>query len=371
LVSNAEANSDKTQEKNSSSKFLDLSKDWFKLNVGQTGFYRVKYDEELASRLRSAISAGSLEATDRFGVLDDTYALCIARKQPLGVLLSLMEVFSSEIDYTVLMCLTDVSYRILKVIGDAIPEAVKDLKHFVSNLLLPSAQRLGWEASTDEGHLDSMLRGELLSALVSFGHEETVNEAKRRFEAFLADRDTPLLPADTRKVAYKAVMQSVTTTDKAGYESLLKIYRETDVSQERTRVLSTIGSSSDPAVVSEALDFLLSPEVRNQDAIWVLAGISGEGRDAAWLWLKKNWETIWNRFGESFLITRFVSSIVSQFSSEEKADEIKEFFDANSAPGIDRTVGQSIERIRITSEWVKHVQAEKGIVEKIKLLGAQ
>jgi len=33
-------------------------------------------------------------------------------------------------------------------------------------------------------------------------------------------------------------MQSVTTTDKAGYESLLMVYRETDVSQERTRVLS-------------------------------------------------------------------------------------------------------------------------------------
>lgn len=39
-----------------------------------------------------------------------------------------------------------------------------------------------------------------MSALVSFGHEETVNEAKRRFEAFLEDRDTPLLPADIRKV---------------------------------------------------------------------------------------------------------------------------------------------------------------------------
>jgi puromycin-sensitive aminopeptidase len=371
LPSNTEANGDKTPQKNYSSRFMDLSKDWFKLNVGQTGFYRVKYDVELASRLRLAISAGSLEATDRFGVLDDTYALCIARKQPLSVLLSLMEVFRSESDYTVLMCLTDVSYRILKVIGDAIPAAAKDLKHFVSNLLLPSAQKLGWEASPGEGHLDSMLRGELLSALVSFGHEETVNEAKRRFEAFLADRDTPLLPADLRKVAYKAVMQSVTTADRAGYESLLKIYRETDVSQERTRVLSCIGSSADPAVVSEALSFLLSPEVRNQDAIWVLAGISGEGRDASWLWLKKNWETVWNRFGESVLITRFISSIVSQFSSDEKADEIKEFFDANSAPGIDRTVGQSIERIRITSEWVKHVQAEEGIVEKIKHLSAQ
>uniref|UniRef100_A0A7I4BPT3 Aminopeptidase n=1 Tax=Physcomitrium patens TaxID=3218 RepID=A0A7I4BPT3_PHYPA len=367
LIHDKQANSDSDMTSQDSSP--DLSKDWIKLNVGQTGFYRVKYDDELALRLRSAISAGSLEATDRFGVLDDTYALCIARKQPLSVLLSLMEVYRSETDYTVLMCMTNVSYRILKVVGDAIPSAAKDLKHFVSNLLLPSAERLGWEARPDEGHLDSMLRGELLSALVFFGHEDTINEAKRRFEAFLKDRESPLLPADTRKVAYTAVMQSVKSSDKTGYESLLKIYRETDVSQERTRVLSTLGASCDPAIVSEALDFLLSPEVRNQDAIWVLAGISGEGRDAAWSWLKENWKTVWNRFGESVLITRFISSIVSLFSSDDKADEIKDFFNANSAPGIDRTVGQSIERVRITSEWVKYVQKEEGIVEKIKQLG--
>lgn len=37
-------------------------------------------------------------------------------------------------------CSTQVSYRILKVVGDAIPSAAKDLKHFVSNLLLPSAE---------------------------------------------------------------------------------------------------------------------------------------------------------------------------------------------------------------------------------------
>ena len=42
------------------------------------------------------------------GILDDTYALCIAREQPLSVLLSLMEAYSSENDYTVLMCLIDV-----------------------------------------------------------------------------------------------------------------------------------------------------------------------------------------------------------------------------------------------------------------------
>jgi puromycin-sensitive aminopeptidase len=116
----------------------------------------------------------------------------------------------------------------------------------------------------------------------------------------------------------------------------------------------------------------LSPEVRSQDAIWVLAGVSGEGRDAAWFWMRENWGTIWNRFGESTpLISRFISSIVSQFSSDEKADEIEAFFNANAAPGMDRTVGQSVERIRITSEWVKHVQREEGVSDTIKRLASK
>lgn len=66
LIHDKQANSDSDMTSQDSSP--DLSKDWIKLNVGQTGFYRVKYDDELALRLRSAISAGSLEATDRFGV---------------------------------------------------------------------------------------------------------------------------------------------------------------------------------------------------------------------------------------------------------------------------------------------------------------
>jgi len=62
-------------------------------------------------------------------------------------------------------------------------------------------RKLGWDAKSGEGHLNALLRGTLLTALAELGHETTINEAVRRFNVFLVDRETPLLPPDVRKVS--------------------------------------------------------------------------------------------------------------------------------------------------------------------------
>lgn len=162
-----------------------------------------------------------------------------------------------------------------------------------------------------------MLRGEILAALAMFGHEPTLDEASRRFQVFLDDRNTPLLPPDIKKVVnakhinwylsfpfknhvynfvgcylqavYVAVMQRVSPSNKLDYELLLRIYRESDLSQEKTRILSnyhshinwfgiywslwfsgndvficivgSLASCPDPNIILEVLNFLLSAEV--------------------------------------------------------------------------------------------------------------
>ncbi|XP_020088799.1 aminopeptidase M1-like [Ananas comosus] len=341
---------------------------WIKVNVNQTGFYRVNYDDELASKLRYAIESHQLTATDRFGVLDDSFALSMACKQTLSSLLSLMAAYKEESEYTVLSHIITTSYKVVDVVADAAPELVDDIKTFFISLLQYPAEKLGWDPKDGESHLDAMLRGEILTALAEFGHDITINEAVKRFHAFMEDRDTSLLPPDTRKAAYVALMKTVNNSNKVGYESLLRIYRETDLSQEKVRILSALASSPDPSVVLEALNFLLSSEVRNQDAVHGLAGISREGRDVAWMWLKENWEHISKTWGSGFLITRFISSIVSPFSSDEKGDEIENFFATRSKPSISRTLKQSIERVRVNAKWVKSIQSETSLGEVVEEL---
>ncbi|KAG2663383.1 hypothetical protein I3843_16G028000 [Carya illinoinensis] len=337
---------------------------WIKLNVDQTGFYRVKYDDNLAARLIYAIENKYLTATDRFGILDDSFALCMARQQSLTSLLTLMDAFREELDYTVLSNLISISYKVARTVADAVPDLLDYVNQFFIRLFLYSSDKLGWEPKQGESHLDAMLRGEILTALAMFGDDLTLNEASRRFLSFLDDRSTPLLPPDIRKAAYVAVMRRVSTSNRLGCESLLRVYRETDLSQEKMRILSSLASSPDPSIILKVLNFLLSDEVRSQDAVFGLT-VSREGRETAWKWLKDNWEHISETWGSGFLLTRFVSAIVSPFASFEKAIEIEDFFESRNKPSIARTLKQSIERVQINASWVDGVQNEEHLADVV------
>jgi hypothetical protein len=52
----------------------------------------------------------------------------------------------------------------------------------------------------------------LLLALVQLGHGKTINEGDRRFNIFIRDRNTSLLPPDTRKVLPFAITSHVAPT---------------------------------------------------------------------------------------------------------------------------------------------------------------
>ena len=132
-----------------------------------------------------------------------------------------------------------------------------------NSLLVFFFRNLGWDPKKGESHLNSLLRPVLLVALVKLGHDKTINEGVRRFSIFAHDRNTSLLPPDTRKVlpffltlydalafylphiycdvlqaAYFAAMQNVTTSHRSAYNDLLKVYKESDEAEERGRVLS-------------------------------------------------------------------------------------------------------------------------------------
>ncbi|XP_050285448.1 aminopeptidase M1-like isoform X6 [Quercus robur] len=342
---------------------------WVKVNTEQSGFYRVNYEDKLAARLKKAIESNCLSAPDKFGILDDTYALCEACKQPLSSLLSLMVVYRKELDFIVLSKLINVCYKVMEIASDAIPAVVNELKQFFIDLLLFSAEKSGWESISGESHLNALLRGEVFLALATFGHNKTHKEAIQRFQMLLNDRNTRLLSADTRKAAFIVVMLNASTTDRNGFESLLKLYREADTVQEKELVLRCLASCPDPNILLEVLNFMLSDEVRDQDSIYVLFMISSEGREVAWRWLKENWDLIFAKYG--VMLTYYcITKILPLFCSNEKADEIEAFFASRMHPSFTMILKQSIEQIRLKARWVANIRREQSLEDLVKQLAS-
>ncbi|XP_059641854.1 aminopeptidase M1-like [Cornus florida] len=338
---------------------------WVKLNIGQTGFFRVKYDEKLTTRLRKAMEDNCLSAVDKFGILDDTYALCEAGEVSLTSLLSLMDVYRKELDDIVLSRLVDICCSIAKISSDAIPRSVHHMKQLFINILLLCAERLGWDPVSGENHLNALLREAVLMALATFDHDKTHEEALKRFQTYLSDRNTSCLPVDCRRAAYIAVMRHTSTINRKGFESLLKLYREADAVHEKTQILRSMGSCPDPEIVLEVLNFMLSDQVREQDVVYLLGGLSLEGRETAWRWFKENWDLILNKYGAGMLLTRFVRDIITPFCSHEKADEIEAFFANRVTPAIAMNLTQSIEKVRIKARWVENIGQEEFLEELV------
>uniref|UniRef100_N1R106 Aminopeptidase n=1 Tax=Aegilops tauschii TaxID=37682 RepID=N1R106_AEGTA len=347
---------------------------WTKLNIDGTGFYRVKYDDELAAALQNALETKKLSLMDKIGkrnmyynitiagIVDDLYALSIARQQTFASLLHLLYGYRGEADYSVLSHINTVTTSIAKISADATPALAGDIKQLLIKILLSPAEKLGWDPKKGESHLDVMLRPLLLTALVQLGHGKTINEGVRRFNIFTRDRGTSLLPPDTRKAAYLAVMQNVSSSNRSGYDALRKIYKESAEGEERLQVLGILSSCRDKGIVLESLNLIFTSEVRNQDAYILLRGIQPEAREISWNWLKENWELISKTFAGS-LITDFVETIVPLFTSNEKAAEISKFFATRTKPGFERTLKQSLENVRISARWAEGIRSEPGLAQ--------
>ncbi|KAF9606524.1 hypothetical protein IFM89_025897 [Coptis chinensis] len=84
--------------------------------------------------------------------------------------------------------------------------------------------------------------------------------------------------------------------------------------------------------------------------------------------MQDNWDRLLMTYGSGFLITCFISAVVSKFSTSEKALEVEEFFASRSHPAITRTLKQSLERVHINGKCIKSAQEEKSLADVVKEL---
>jgi puromycin-sensitive aminopeptidase len=326
---------------------------WFKVNSQQTGFFRVNYSTEDWERLVPPIRSLALPATDRLGIQNDAYALSRAGLLPVTQFLSLAQAYQNENDASVWSDLASNLKEIDMLTSD---EPYYDaFRAFARDLFHPVAQRVGWEARTGEGHLDALLRSTVLSQAGNYQDSEILHQAVTRFNSYLRDPDS--LPPDLRGVVYSLAAQA---GDRSTYGQLWDLERKAQLQEEKVRLLLSLARFAQPELLQDTLQKSLSSDVRSQDTITLVSAVAANtrGRDLAWGFVKDNWAEFDRRYGGGgFGLMRLVS-ICGNFASADKLTDVESFFQEHPAPAAERTIRQSLERIRLNTAWLDRNRSE-------------
>jgi len=226
---------------------------------------------------------------------------------------------------------------------------------FAREVFGPAARKIGWDPKSGEGHLDALLRSTVLSQAGSYLDPDVTAQATERFNQYMQDRES--LAPDLRGVVFALAAQG---GGKDIYDQIWQLEGETDLAEEKIRLLMALSRFQEPDLLNATLADTLSPKVRSQDSITLVAGVAAnpKGRNLAWEFVKDNWAEFDRRYGGGgFGLMRLVS-ICSHFNSQEKADEVDSFFAEHPAPAAERTIRQALERVRLNIKWLEQNRQE-------------
>lgn len=331
---------------------LTSNPDWLKVNSGQAGFFRVLYTEDLLKKLGQNLK--KLSSSDKVGLVSDAFAMTVAGHQKLPAILDILSAFKDESDYLVWGEICSQLHLMMSVWWEE-PQEVQDmLKSFIHDLIKPLATKLGWEPQEGEGDKVQLLRGLILNISCQVGNGDVIAEASKRWKSYLAG-DRKAIHPNLRGTVFSSIMRLGGMKE---FDDLFSLYKAATITDEKLSALGALGASRQKDVLQRALNMTLGDEnVRNQDIIYLTrtCGANHFGRRMTWEHVKLNWPTYYKKFGIGggiSLLGRVVSTGCQEFTKLSDAEDVDNFFKQHECHTIDRTIQQSLERIKMHSNWL-------------------
>jgi len=307
-------------------------------NAGGLGYYRVVNSPEMVRALANKV--GSFAPAERISLLSDEWALVRAGRHDVGTFLELAQGFRDERSAAVMETL------VVRLGAIAVELTTKEsraaYRAWVAALLKPAMQEVGWTAQTNDSDERRDLRASLFTVLGATARDaETIATARRLVESQLdssATLDSTLLNAMVTVAAING--------DAALYDRYLARSKKAVDPEDHYRYLYALAAFSDPSLVRRTMDYILSDEVRGQDAAIFMARLltNTDAQELAWDLLKTRWDEFQKKTGQVFGAPG-VASAVGSFCNSKRAAEVQQFFAEHKVPEAERTIQQAVERI--------------------------
>ena len=328
--------------------------DWFKVNPGFRGFYRVNYSEDILSKLIAAIENGQLDCFDRLNVLSDVHAMASTGQCSFATYFDLLKLFKGDTEYPVWKEIIKSMSAMTKLLWND-DQASKKFSHFKKELYKDIMAHVGMVAKEGESHLDASLRALLITA----SNDDGVNQKCMEMMKDLFEKQTPINP-EIRQSVYEVY---VAKGGVEAYHKMAEMHKKADSMEEKTEMEGALGCVEGLECLKLAQQYMMSESVRDNEKYRMLAGMasgSKAGRDESWKLVKEQWQVFYDKYSENHHLGRIVQASTANFATEEMLKEVEEFLAPRISKNCERKLKQCVEKIGLKVQlWKKNGQALK------------
>jgi puromycin-sensitive aminopeptidase len=323
---------------------------WLMANRDAKGYYRVFYKDSVELTRLAASAEKNLTVPERIAFVEDLWAMVRAGKEPVGIFLNVARELRPEHNRFVVEFLAGH----MDMIGRSlVPEQnQKEYRELVRQQFEPLAKEVGWNANVNDNDEQKALRASLLGILGSAGDPEAVAAAQKIAQSYIKD------PGSVEgTIIGPALAVAAENGDAALYDQFAQAVANARTTEDYYHFLFALTSFRQPELAQKTLALIDQGKIRQQDYVRIFPALLAESpaREIAWDYLKAHWDALAEKvtsFGGSGAV-----SALGGFCSIEKHDEIKQFFATHRAPGAERALQQSLERITNCIEF-KQLQSE-------------
>jgi tricorn protease interacting factor F2/3 len=305
--------------------------DSLKLNLEQTGFYRVYYDG-----LYDKVWRAEMSPVDRYGIVSDAYAFTVQGKMGFNQYLDLINRYMNEQEYLPAFEVSD-QLSSLYAITSSIAETSR--KFHRNQLKILTNKK-------DENSV--VLRGSMASrlALVDREYSKELSSRFNEYESVEPDMKQAMVVAHARA--------------SGDFETLFHNYENRPSEEEKSRFLIGLTSFSQPELNSRALGLASSGEIRKQHVFTLLGSAARhhDGRAVTWDWITRNFEWLRNTYEGTGALSRYFTYALPILGLE-RVEEVKKFFDQHKAPEITKGAEAGLEKLRINQAFLKRTGASE------------
>ncbi|MCL4374055.1 MAG: M1 family metallopeptidase [Candidatus Marsarchaeota archaeon] len=336
------------------SKQIRVRGNYVKMNYGQKGFYRVKYDKDMLQQLGEMILHNRLTGLDAWGIENDLYAMTISRNASIEDYLNFVEHYCVNAEYPLNYSISEHISSLFRrfYVQEAIAGKVKKVGISYYNGIL---SRIGVEKKQNEPNTATLLRGAAILGLEIMDSNGGV--AKRMLKLYNAKLHGRNIDSNISGNVYTI---AAWTGDSGTFDEIIGLYKKEQLPEEQRKLLGSTGYFKSAKLLNKALDFSLSKDVRSQDSFIIAARVSSNpvGNSVIWEWTERNWKTLKGRYDSgTHMLGRFIGAL-SCISDNKREGSIKRFFSKkeNRRADITRALRQTLEYIKINRLLIEHAE---------------